>query len=374
MGRALLIISAGLLITFALVQGAMKGRQLSFSERSGAYIVNSQARNVANTGIELTLRRILDEETNGNPGWTNNGNWYEIPIENEPFENGTARVLIERLSPVTEDDSLRLTAAGNFTLNNEVISDTVRVIVVEDYYLLPGTKGAVVYDGPSATPNYNGTAFAHDGRDHDLNGNVLTDAEPVAGVVAKTDAVKTSLETSLTSGQLDKIQGDPPIEVDDNPDDNFNDLVTMYSAAADTANVISGCPCTFNNATYGTPSAPQITVVQGDLTLKGGTSGAGILVVKDGGQLITRGDFTFYGLILVQGAAADMETSLNFAGNTNIYGGMMLGSVDSNADLNLTIKGNIHLNFSSQARGLAQRAARDNINGKKTFKTVSIYE
>ncbi len=372
MGRALLIISAGLLITFSLVQGAMKGRQLSFSERSAEYIMKSQARNVANTGIELTLKKILDEEESGNDHWTNNGNWYEIPVENANFESGTARVKITRLNALSNPDTLKLTAAGNFTLNGELVSDTVATIVAEYHNVIPDDKAAVLYDGPSATPNYNGTSFDHDGRDYDLEGNVIPGSETKPGVLAKTQAISDALNTNLTSNQLDKITGDPDIAVDEQPNDNFNDLVSLYANNGDST--ISGCPCEYNNATFGSIDQPQITVVEGDLTLKGGSVGAGILVVKDGGKLITRGDFTYHGIILVQGAAADMETSLEFSGNTYVYGGMMLGSADSNADLNMRIDGNIHLRYSSEARMLAQETARTRIPSRKTFIRVGVYE
>ncbi len=65
----------------------------------------------------------------------------------------------------------------------------------------------------------------------------------------------------------------------------------------------------------------QTTVVNGDLTISGSTSGYGVLVVT--GNLIFNGNFTWHGLVLVIGTATTTE---NGGGNGQITGSFYVGN------------------------------------------------
>ncbi|HET7215800.1 MAG TPA: hypothetical protein VFL79_19580, partial [Terriglobia bacterium] len=84
----------------------------------------------------------------------------------------------------------------------------------------------------------------------------------------------------------------------------------------------------FTNANLPASSATnlQTTVVNGNLTISGSTSGYGVLVVT--GNLILNGDFTWHGLVLVIGAALTTE---NGGGQGQITGSMYVGNTSGAA-------------------------------------------
>jgi len=75
---------------------------------------------------------------------------------------------------------------------------------------------------------------------------------------------------------------------------------------------------------YGTTSSPQVTVVDGDFTMRGNESGAGILLVT--GKLTFSGTPTYKGVILVIGAG---NFEQNGAGNGTISGGMLIANTNT---------------------------------------------
>jgi len=102
-------------------------------------------------------------------------------------------------------------------------------------------------------------------------------------------------------------------------------LNTMVSQIANAADYTYNCgmagtgtPCT---GTYGSVANPQITYVNGDVTLSGG---AGVLVVT--GNLIFTGAMQFDGLILVIGQG---NVTVNGGANAAIYGAMFVANTNS---------------------------------------------
>ncbi len=98
----------------------------------------------------------------------------------------------------------------------------------------------------------------------------------------------------------------------------------------------------------GTVSSPQITVAQDNLTLNGGGSGAGVLVVR--GVFDLGGAFVYDGLVLVVG---DGELRLHGA-NKTLRGGVYVANVEVDSDGNrsfgtpvVEVSGNSNFVFSS---------------------------
>lgn len=79
--------------------------------------------------------------------------------------------------------------------------------------------------------------------------------------------------------------------------------------------------CTESGATLGRAGAPQVTYVNGDLTLTGTTTGYGVLVVT--GTLTYRGNFTFNGLVLVVGQGAIVAAG---GGRGTFYGSVFIAN------------------------------------------------
>ncbi len=76
----------------------------------------------------------------------------------------------------------------------------------------------------------------------------------------------------------------------------------------------------------GTAANPEVTVIDGNLTLSGATSGAGILLVT--GTLTYKGNFTFDGLILVVGAGVLQASG---GGSGNFTGGVVVANIGDNS-------------------------------------------
>ena len=86
---------------------------------------------------------------------------------------------------------------------------------------------------------------------------------------------------------------------------------------------------TGNNPTisnFGTDAAPQVTVVNGDLSISGSSFGAGILLVT--GALTLSGNFSFDGMILVIGTGS---ITMNGGGNGQINGAIVVANIGTSA-------------------------------------------
>ncbi len=100
----------------------------------------------------------------------------------------------------------------------------------------------------------------------------------------------------------------------------LNNLVSEIADSADQSYTcgIGGGGC---SGSYGTTAAPQITFINGDVSLGGG---AGVLVVT--GTLTISGAMQFDGLILVIGQG---QVVINGGGNGQIFGEMLVAQTNS---------------------------------------------
>ncbi len=80
-------------------------------------------------------------------------------------------------------------------------------------------------------------------------------------------------------------------------------------------------PGTFDPADLGTAANPKITFVNGDLSVTGGITGAGMLVVT--GSLAMGGSVNFDGLVLVIGAGDFWAHGMN----RGIHGGLIVANL-----------------------------------------------
>ena len=77
----------------------------------------------------------------------------------------------------------------------------------------------------------------------------------------------------------------------------------------------------------GTDAAPKVTVIDGNLTLTGATSGAGILLVT--GQINFTGNFTFHGVLLVIGAGVLQASG---GGSGDFEGAVVIANIGDNSN------------------------------------------
>lgn len=187
---------------------------------------------------------------------------------------------------------------------------------------------ALTFDG--LTPSY----YAPNSNPFDMNGNDRSGsnpmpgctipaqpAKPAVGVVSPADIALAA--SGIPSNRLDHYLGTgttPSISnistllpSTENTVSGLNQLVSDISKVAN--NVIPGPT---NSVPMGSASNPQITVVNGDLTLAGNNTGYGILVVT--GTLNFSGNTGWRGVVLVIGQGNVVENG----GGNNEYDGAVL--------------------------------------------------
>jgi hypothetical protein len=231
--------------------------------------------------------------------------------------------------------------------------------------------------GPNVNLDYNGNTFDLDGREHDINGNLIAGApkpglglmnnNPGGGNAAVSAA---SAFTSLAAMQMDNLVGQ---DGDFGPLPSLRDSTgdVLASSDPDAANIFDPnwlmdfvnqldafahnvLPAgTYTNVVWGTTAAPEITLIQGDATIETDGTGAGLLVVD--GDLDYAGAFTYTGLVFVLGGEFTMSGA-----NKTIVGTTFVANIIDNGDgtyrygtPSVTFNGNSDFLFSTQAISLA---------------------
>jgi hypothetical protein len=150
-----------------------------------------------------------------------------------------------------------------------------------------------------------------------------TNSLPVFGVTNGNDL--TTVTTNVNSSQPNTVTGGGnPKEAQfsnsqlptflQTADQARSFLNTMQANATSQSRYFTSAP-----ASLGTSSSPQLTFVDGDLTLPGGTTGAGLLIVT--GTLTFSGDLSFQGLIFVLGQGDFVRSG---GGNGNTMGAIVV--------------------------------------------------
>jgi Tfp pilus assembly protein PilX len=203
----------------------------------------------------------------------------------------------------------------------------------------PTLPGPMIFDGANPvfnTPNSN--AFTVSGNDLAQGGNAgagcpAAIGEPALG--AYNDPAVTIL-TGDANNRPASYTG--PLQYGSPSVANIGSQLTMLSTVGGLENLASSVTLVAGNSNNvygnnpatilrpGTNAVPQINVVNGDLTLAGGWTGAGILLVT--GNLTFQGNPSYNGLILVIGKGSVTKSG---GGNGIVNGSMLVANLyDSN--------------------------------------------
>lgn len=202
----------------------------------------------------------------------------------------------------------------------------------------PPLPGAMIFDGPTPTYNApNSNAFGVSGNDSNLgllgNGTGCPaspgPSQPAVGGYDNTSV--TTLVGDIPRPAKYTGSGGSPSVVNVNSNlgalstvDGLQALVNSVTAAADPANIYNGNTSSLTN--LGTGSSPVINVVNGDLTIGGGLSGAGILLVT--GTLTMSGNPSYTGIILVIGKGVFNK---NGGGNGTMDGAILVANMNNSS-------------------------------------------
>jgi hypothetical protein len=230
--------------------------------------------------------------------------------------------------PVYEVTALAVTSSGSRRMTQYEVSQTA----------FPSLPGAMIFDGPSpAFGAPNSAVFGVSGNDANLgllgNGTGCPATPgPAQPALGGFDNASTSTLTSAIPGknygQYAGSGGTPSVQ-NVNPNlgtlntvDGLQALVNSVTAAASPANIYNGNTSSLTN--LGTGSSPVINVVNGDLSIGGGLSGAGILLVT--GTLTMSGNPSYTGIILVIGKGVFTK---NGGGNGTMNGAILVANMNN---------------------------------------------
>ncbi|MEX0681376.1 MAG: hypothetical protein WD097_08345 [Balneolales bacterium] len=317
MGRGLLILCLGSFIILGMVQHAVQQRQLTMSDGNVKMFMVNHARNAVNSGLELGLNRVFHDS-----------NWEDVTQPWEfPVDTLSVQVWVD-----THDDypnevpPMFIRVRSEYEIENRPLQAHA---FLEFDVITPPVKGAVGFYGADAQANLSGNAniYGYDTNPDQSEGS--EDALPA--ITAETE------EDSLVnqSGNA-TYEGEPDFEQQELDGQELNDLVAMYESQADVYE---------SPADLGTPENPKITVLNEYEKLESNINAAGILIVKEGVTLDLRGDFSFEGLVIVEG-------ELDIRGNVSIYGALMftdnaLLEIDDPDGTEGTFTGNTDIYYSS---------------------------
>jgi Tfp pilus assembly protein PilX len=197
---------------------------------------------------------------------------------------------------------------------------------------------ALTFDGP--TPNYN----APNSNPFAMNGNDRSGSNPMPGCALAAQAAKPAIgvvnnsdiavaESNIPNNRLDHYLGSLAAPSVGNisgslpsTEQTVSSLQTLVQNITSVANNnLTGPINSLSASQLGSASNPQITVVNGDLTVSGNNTGYGILVVT--GTLTFSGDTGWRGIVLVIGQGNLLESG----GGNNEFDGAVLVAKTLNA-------------------------------------------
>ncbi|MCW9706811.1 hypothetical protein [Fodinibius salsisoli] len=358
MGRPLIIVCAITIVVLGVIQINLNDRQVALAERTSSYANEAEMINMAHAGAEFTLNRLRSDTD-----WRNGYAEYEVPLD-----YGTAYVLIEdkSIDASLADDQLRL--KSRVPLQGEEVK--VDYLVEVQTAQIPNIPGALALTDPNFTTMLGGSFY--------INGidESGVDTEGLPGITVIDQASKDQIIDENKYQHLDQIDGntstgeDPSIVVD--PTMDFAPLSELIEALAPSATRLSGGP--YSTDDLGTESNPGVFMIEDYATIKGNTTGYGIMIVRENADLDVEttldvaGTFDFHGLVLFENSWA-----LDGQGNVTFHGTTVVGStVENPPTTTIDLTGNITIQYNSQSLDFARSAAQKAIAAN--FNILDIYE
>jgi hypothetical protein len=351
MGKSSLIIVMGMIVMVSFFIIRLNSNTNENVSTTVNMFKQTQARLIANTGVEVYLEKLYADPT-----------LINSTSSSQSLFNGSYFVKLEGTLP-----NVRVTSTANY-MGEKHIS-------VADAFLeplkFPGLPSGLYISTNSVTNAKLNGDMNVDGRDYLTDGTTLKngDGKPaVFGIGVDTEQDKTNILNGLqkpekTYGLTDTTTGDVgPASVGVTNIGVDWSKVYQYIANAADQTFITDIP---SAADLGTLSSPKITLVNADASGTGTitinkTGGAGILIVN--GDVRFAGNFDYKGIILCY-----KNTDLTFqsTGTNHITGGMVVaGKLTS---INMT--GTLDINYSSDAIAAVKMNLKAN-----GFKILSWYE
>lgn len=330
MGRALLFLTSGTFIIFGMIQLGVFDRQINIATINVEYVEAADARNTANAAIEMVLNELAADPT-----------LRASELNPRTYQYGDARARVAIVDNDTEGVTLPPNIVEIRSRGEAGGNEAMAVARIEITTGLPEINGAMGIFTDNLDFNVSGSAFLISGHDVNPDGTPGT-ATSLPAIAVNTNEAFDEIDSSLNASQKSRLQGSggtPSLEL--NGDMDGSALQDFVDKAVANADHIYEDYSASGVGSLGTPDDPKIIIVDGTLDVLNAT-GAGIIVIREGGLLDARGNFDNYqGIIIIQGKA-DMTR-----GNIHIVGAMLFGGSNPSIEIDIDFRGNINIQYSS---------------------------
>ena len=361
MGRAMLIICAGVLVSLGIVSISTSNQGKMLNQTTVNYAEYTMAKNAAHTAIQMATQEINKDE-----------DWPTYYPDEDTYWNPTIQGLEVRLhTDFVENDFWetgeqdKLWFYSRAQLGEEFGNNYVEVrshFQKRPFYeLVPDFEGALQL--PTDIGNFN-----VDGAAHQVNGIAPHCEENKPPIAVNSQVTKDKLqEEDLKKEEGDFEDGD--IVVD--PDLNYeptDELIERLENSGNATKVTSDY-----DSELGTADNPGIFFMEGDVKLTGQQSeGFGIMVIRadanldyldeDQNSLSVAGNFEFNGLVIFENAFA-----FDGRGTPTINGSVLVGeTADHMGDpIDIDLGGDISINYDCNGEMYAKMAADQAVQQNK---------
>jgi hypothetical protein len=331
MGKGLVIIVLGMSVIvgfFILKLNANSKENLSTTVDM---FEQTQARLIANSGVEIFLEKLKHDRTMMNKSFSNNsllGGSYDINISGP-------------------DSMVRVTSTATFS---GVQHTSVVEAAADKVPLHPGPGAMYLSAGVVAGLKKNaiGGSIEINGNDHDINGNLIAGGPSVPGIAVDGVTQKNDILDMINKNKVGNVlgQGGAPSVHNITNTINWADYAQLL---ADNPDILINTQDKISKTnTWGTTADPKVTFVNGDIHINNSSaaSGCGILVVN--GSLEINGNFDYVGMVI---AFKNTTIDIKLNGNGSIIGSLVVAGNQINVDV---ASGNFETLYSTEALSLVE--------------------
>jgi len=330
MGKGLLIVALGMSVIisfFILKLNANSKENLSTTVNM---FEQTQARLIANSGVEVYLERLKHDRSMMNKSFPNNnlfGGTYDISISGP-------------------DSLVQVTSRATFM---SVQHTTVVEAAADKVPFYPGPGAMFLSSGIIAGLKKAAItgSIEINGNDHDLSGN-LTGEGSLPGIAVIGESQRESVLDLIHKNAIEQVLGSggtPSVVVVN----NTIDWAEYAQLLADSPDILIDIQDKVKTANvWGTLSQPKVTFINGDIHINDSqaASGCGILVVN--GSLTINGNFDYKGLVI---AFKNTTIDIKLNGNGSILGSLVVAGQQINIEV---ANGKFKSLYSTEALNLIQ--------------------
>jgi len=330
MGRGLIIIVLGMSVIIGFYILKLNANSKENLSTTVNMFEQTQARLIANSGVEVYLEKLKLDRSLMNSTFTNNslfGGNYDIIISGP-------------------DSLVKVTSTATFM---GVQHNTVVEAAADRVPIIPGPGAMYLSAGTIASLKKNaiGGSIEINGNNHDLSGNPIA-GPPVPGIAVDGEPQRLAIIDMINKNKIENILGaggTPSVAVV-NDTINWSEYAQLLADNPDY--LIDDQDKIKSTNTWGTVAQPKVTFINGDITLSNSqaASGCGILVVN--GNLTVNGGFDYKGLLV---AFKNTNLDIKLTGNVQIIGSLVAAGEKISVDVS---SGNFSSLYSTDAIDLLQ--------------------